>query len=207
MIRLLGAITGSALALATLLVVVGIPQFRADAQDSERRVVTLPLPVAPVESAAPDTETAAASSTPADAAAVESNVATMGKGVTETAVDSHGADAALTQMPSMPASGTPGATPAEDVDTGRATEIQLDVVAAPVDVIDEQWYAFWSPFRSELAANGFVEQLQRVTGLDYRVVRIKPGVYEVAFAYRDDADIQSNLSRITAATGLEMPDG
>jgi hypothetical protein len=71
----------------------------------------------------------------------------------------------------------------------------------------EHWYAFWSPFRSELAANGFVSQLQRNTGMDYRVVQLKPGVYEVAFAYEADADIATHLAAISAATGLDMPDG
>ena len=71
----------------------------------------------------------------------------------------------------------------------------------------EHWYAFWSPFGSELAANGFVSQLQRTTGLDYRVVRLKPGNYEVAFSYENDSDIASKLATISTATGLEMPDG
>lgn len=70
----------------------------------------------------------------------------------------------------------------------------------------EHWYAFWSPFRSELAANGFVSQLQRTTGMDYRVVRLKPGVYEVAFLYAGEDDIETKLVAISAATGLEMPD-
>lgn len=68
-----------------------------------------------------------------------------------------------------------------------------------------RWHAFWSPFRSRIAANGFVEQLQRVTGLDYRVVNVRPGVYEVAFAYTEDADIAANLAQISAATGLDVP--
>ena len=76
----------------------------------------------------------------------------------------------------------------------------------PVPVIDENWYAFWSPFRSELAANGFVAKLQESTGIDYRVVKIKTGLYEVAFAYSDDKDIQDKLARISAATGLDMSD-
>ena len=42
MIRLLGAITGSALALATLLVLVGVPQFKATPSDVEHKLVTLP---------------------------------------------------------------------------------------------------------------------------------------------------------------------
>ena len=82
-------------------------------------------------------------------------------------------------------------------------------IPAPSDSAEQaqQWYAFWSPFRSEIAASGFVDQLQRVTGLDYRVVKVKPGVYEVAFAYADDDEITINLSQITAATGLQLPEG
>ena len=76
----------------------------------------------------------------------------------------------------------------------------------PASVLDEKWYAFWSPFRSELAANGFVSKLQESTGIDYRVVKIKTGLYEVAFAYSDDEDIQEKLARISAATGLDMSD-
>ncbi len=67
-----------------------------------------------------------------------------------------------------------------------------------------QWQAFWNPFRSEIAANGFVAQLERVTGLDYRVVRIKPGRYEVLFAYLSDAERRTKLSQIETATGLEL---
>lgn len=77
----------------------------------------------------------------------------------------------------------------------------------PEPAIEENWYAFWSPFRSELAANGFVSKLQETTGIDYRVVKIKTGVYEVAFAYTDDADVQDKLSRIAAATGLDVSGG
>ena len=39
MIRLLGSLTGSALAIALLLLVVGIPQFRAPATEVERTVI------------------------------------------------------------------------------------------------------------------------------------------------------------------------
>ena len=55
MIRLLGAITGSALALAALLVLVGVPQFKAEPNVIERAVVTLPLRTAPaIEVAEPE---------------------------------------------------------------------------------------------------------------------------------------------------------
>jgi hypothetical protein len=69
-----------------------------------------------------------------------------------------------------------------------------------------QWYSFWNPFRSQIAARGFVMQLEKVTGLDYRVVKVKTGVFEVAFAYDNDVERRTKLSQISAATGLELPD-
>ena len=159
MIRLLGAITGSALALAALLVLVGVPQFKAEPKDIERAVVTLPLRTAPIEEPT------------APAAIVER--------------------AAVDEIP-------------EAVEEVAAV---LEPVAEALLPDSQQWYAFWSPFRSQIAASGFITQLQRVTGLDYRVVKIEPGVYEVAFAYAADKDIPINLSQISAATGLDLPEG
>ena len=37
--------------------------------------------------------------------------------------------------------------------------------------------------------------------------RIGEGNYEVAFSYAEDGDIPINLSQISAATGLDMPEG
>lgn len=78
-------------------------------------------------------------------------------------------------------------------------------VGAPSPESEQHWYTFWNPFRSEIAARGFVSQLERVTGLDYRVIKVKAGVYEVAFAYESDADRQKRLAQIQAATGLDLP--
>ena len=69
-----------------------------------------------------------------------------------------------------------------------------------------QWYSFWNPFRSEIAARGFVTQLEKVTGLDYRVVKVRTGTYEVAFAFDSDVERRTKLSQISAATGLDLPD-
>jgi hypothetical protein len=160
MIRLLGAITGSALALAALLVLVGVPQFKAEPNDVVHSVVTLPLRVEPVEE--------------------------------------------IIEAPAVVEE--PVVAAAQPVATEIAATPVVDEVAALLPNT-QQWFAFWSPFRSEIAASGFVTQLQRVTGLDYRVVKIKPGIYEVAFAYADDTDIPINLSQISAATGLDMPEG
>lgn len=67
-----------------------------------------------------------------------------------------------------------------------------------------QWHAFWQPFHSEISAEGFRRRLEGVTGLDYRVVSPRPGEYQVAFAYRDEAERQENLAAIEAATGLVL---
>jgi hypothetical protein len=92
--------------------------------------------------------------------------------------------------------------------TDPETEALIEQIfnPGPEEIIEENWYAFWSPFRSEIAAQGFVSKLQETTGIDYRVVKVKTGVYEVAFAYVDDADIQDKLARISNATGLNMTD-
>jgi hypothetical protein len=93
---------------------------------------------------------------------------------------------------------------AESAASGNPVEIPvLDPGPAQEDV---QWHAFWNPFRSELAANGFVSRLERVTGLDYRIVKMKPGAYQVAFAYVDDSERVTKLAQIEAATGLNLPE-
>lgn len=104
----------------------------------------------------------------------------------------------------------PEATPAPEMQPGPAEPRPADepeaqpAEVAVVAATKQHWYAFWSPFRSELAANGFVSELQRTTGLDYRVVKVKPGVYEVAFAYSDDEDVAEKLARIADASGLDI---
>ena len=82
--------------------------------------------------------------------------------------------------------------------------------AAPAPDADEparQWHAFWQPFHSEISAEGFRRRLEGVTGLDYRVVSPRPGEYQVAFAYRNEAERQERLAAIEAATGLVLRSG
>jgi len=91
---------------------------------------------------------------------------------------------------------------------GDAAEIDSIVPAGPptpAQPADQmKWFSFWNPFRSEIAANGFVSQLESVTGLDYRVVKVKTGVYEVAFPYRDEEERRSRIRQISTATGLNL---
>jgi len=151
MIRLIGILCGSALAVSLLIVVLGFPEIL------------------------PDT-----------AAAVQP-------------------DTAIVEPVAEPIA-KPISNPIAETIAETVAETIAETMAEPV-LASENWYAFWTPFRSELAATGFIAQLQRTTGLDYRVLAQRPGVYAVAFAYSDDGDIQDKLTAISAATGLELPGG
>lgn len=163
MIRLIGILTGSALAVGLLVVTVGVPEFSA-------REPELPAAVVP----APEPE------------------------VVEPLV-----------LPVAEAPFTEATAPEPDPGPALSDEQLVEQIFAPQPepMLEEHWYAFWSPFRSEIAANGFVARLQQTTGMDYRVVKLKPGVYEVAFAYTDQDEIEQKLARISAATGLDMSGG
>lgn len=172
MIRLIGILTGSAIALAFLIVVLGLPKFVTS--QTATPVITQPIKEAVYEPS-PEPE---ATAPVIMAAEIE---------------DPPESESLVQEMPEL--------LPQEDA-------LQpVDEIEPLQEPIDQQWYAFWSPFRSEIAANGFVSQLQRNTGLDYRVVKLKPGVYEVAFAYSDESDIQEKLTQISSATGLDLSGG
>ena len=108
--------------------------------------------------------------------------------------------------------------PSIEAETTESTAVVPDIIVADVkeEIIDEpaselavekdlKWHAFWNPFRSRIAAEGFVGQLEKVTGIDYRVIKIDIGVYEVAFAYEDDVERRDKMSLIASATGLDLP--
>lgn len=171
MFRLIGILAGSAIAIALLIMVLGLPALTPPEQEAIAEPVELP--------AMPEPEV-----------------------IQDTAIEAVAEPAA-----------EPGAEPTPEPEPAAmsvAPETDPDMEALVDDIfterepVEEHWYAFWSPFRSEIAANGFVARLQEKTGIDYRVVKVKTGVYEVAFAYTDDADIASKLDRITTATGLDV---
>ena len=187
MIRLIGILTGSALAVTAMLVAFGVPELT--------RTTDAPVATSPTEAARPDVE--------------------------PTVVEELIVETTPRPDPAQPAEPI-DETEREiiplvtDIDVPIAPEVPAEKLAEPVmasapepaaTMPPDNWYAFWSPFRSELAADGFISELQRTTGLDYRVVKLKPGVYEVAFAYTDPTDRQDKLERISAATGLDMSGG
>ncbi len=97
----------------------------------------------------------------------------------------------------------PDATPPSAVDT--AAPEQPDVSEEPPFVLTQpEWHAIWTPFRTEIAARGFVSRLESVTGLDYRVQKLGKGAWQVAFAYDDATGLDAGLEQIAAATGLDL---
>ena len=178
MLRLIGILIGSALAIGFLLLALGTPQLSSSGSVTDQ------------QSSGSDTE-------PLRNLQVTESVET-----------------GVPQFPNTGLLSDPKPDSLEtDPELGEAVVEQLFAPEASREIVlptesetvaAERWYAFWSPFRSELAANGFVAKLQESTGIDYRVVKVKTGVYEVAFAYIDDADIESKLERISSATGLEL---
>ncbi len=178
MIRLMGILTGAAMAVGLLILAVGVPEFNAS-HDGDNMQADLVIPEATMQNK-------------------EADAISQIEPVVEQAT--HDVDIAEASPPDLSPLATPDPMP--DV---APKPLANDPEPAPP--AEQQWYAFWSPFRSQIAADGFVAQLQRTTGLDYRVIKLKPGVFEVAFAYSDDSDIQNKLSQISTATGLDLSDG
>lgn len=179
MIRILGILTGSAIATGTLIIALGIPEFSA----APDRPITASDTIAEIETA-PSGEMARPAEPEVTTQVSDANAETP-------APDSTPAELLNPAAPPAPAA------------TSEVTELH----EMPPQRSDDNWYAFWSPFRSEIAADGFVTELQRTTGLDYRVVKQKPGVYEVAFAYSNESDLEDKLTRISTATGLDLSGG
>ena len=189
MFRLLGFLIGSVAAMTIILLVLGVPEFHLkdpaiDQQRFDAAVKMLKEKQQEVADVAEDVvdevaETVAEVPDTIETVAIESLPDTVAQQVEESPL------------------------PREAVDGLPAPDLANDY--PPIQ--DEfQWYSFWNPFRSEIAARGFVTQLEKVTGLDYRVVKVKTGVYEVAFAYDNDIERRTKLSQISTATGLDLPD-
>ena len=184
MIRLIGILIGSAIAVGLIILVVGVPKPAGN---------DLPAPADNVGDDLPATVEPVDDDLPAEAGPVGVDL----PATVEAAHDD------------LPAAAEPVGDDLPATEPAMTDEQLVERIFNPESepVLDEHWYAFWSPFRSEIAANGFVTRLQQTTGMDYRVVKLKPGVYEVAFAYTDHADIEQKLERISAATGLDMTGG
>ncbi|MEL6448883.1 MAG: hypothetical protein AAFQ62_13115 [Pseudomonadota bacterium] len=198
MIRFMGFATGAAVAVGFMLFLFGAPQT-PEVEPAVEPLVELepapaPSPTTPPESIAESPPAEQPTAVPEDAP-VE-----------------------VPPVPVVDATPEPNTEPATEAATAAASvEDSQDLAELPeaetrIAVADDaptrdlQWHAFWSPFRSRIAANGFVSRLESVTGFDYRVVQVDTGVYEVAVGYASDDERRIKLAAIAEATGLEMPD-
>ena len=197
MIRILGFLVGSAASIGMMLLLLGVPELN------------LSRPLVDDAASASVAQTIEAVTADLEAVAIE-----MFEEVSQLVDDLPTADPPAEQQA---ASNSEDADlPSEELTPG-ISQNNLQIASFPAErgsatAIDDaaendlRWHSFWNPFRSEIAATGFVGQLEKVTGLDYRVVKIKTGVYEVTFAYENDTERRTKLSQIASATGLDLPD-
>jgi len=195
MFRLLGIVIGSVISIGGILLVLGIPQLDFSSFESDQ--ARFDEAVRKLREKQPAIEEAART-----AAGTEAGGAVAASGPSP-------GDAATPEVPAdQPGAQEAAAAPAEP-DTWQAA-----AAADPPDTEPEEkplaneleWQDFWNPFRSEIAARGFVSQLERVTGLDYRIVKVKAGEYQVGFAYHGDDERRLHLQQIADATGLDLPE-
>lgn len=189
MFRLLGFLIGSAISIAVILLVTGLPEFHSQSSEIDQKRFDEAVEKLMARKVDAERMGQLAHTVAVDTDAVEQQ-----------------SDFEVPQDHAGPDSDRVGLQQEE-----QSTQVPADQAVAaesevPVSVESPQWYSFWNPFRSQVAATGFVSRLEEVTGLDYRVVKVKSGVYEVAFPYFDDDERRTKLAVISDATGLELPD-
>jgi len=69
---------------------------------------------------------------------------------------------------------------------------------------DKKWQSFWKPFSTPGSAQGFARSITEKTGLEVKVIRVKAGQYEVAFAYSDAEDRVADTRLIERELGLRL---
>ncbi|MDJ0927917.1 MAG: hypothetical protein QNJ73_09725 [Gammaproteobacteria bacterium] len=192
MLRLLGFIAGAVVAIGTIVVVMGTPELiQAPTEDAtDELALALDVPAAQAPPMAPE-PVAEPETIPAPEPLVEAELLADLDLLTE-------AELPIAELPDL-------VEPPTNV-VSESPALPVESPAPVTDELDPHWHAFWNPFRSQIAANGFAARLTAVTDIDYRVLRRKPGVYEVAFAYTDDSERVAKLAQIESATGLTLPE-
>lgn len=224
MFRILGFVVGSIASIAALVLMVGMPSFHVNGDSMEEGRFDVVIQQLKQKQQSPDRPESVGSALPDESP--DQSVRTIVAEAPQPAPND------LPDIQDTHAEAGSGPQPAEHADTMQMTRTPDSTVPAIADVVDDHavdsslgletpadetpvnlelsqvpgWQSFWNPFRSEIAAQGFVRRLENVTGLDYRVVKVKNGVYEVAFSYNDDDERSSKLTQIAAATGLDLSD-
>jgi len=193
MFRLLGFCVGSLASLGVLFLVIGTPDFHLGDDEADRARFDEAVEKLKSRSVARPGSTPAPN--PEPVAAVEVPPAAEPPPASEAAEAVEDPSAKSISMPDEPLPVAIADAPLapSPIDAGMTSD-------APAP----EWHAFWTPFRTRIAAEGFVGRLENVTGLDYRVVGAGKTGYVVEFSYDDDTELDSKLERISAATGLEL---
>jgi len=202
MIRILGFLIGSAASIGMMLLLLGVPDINlsrplSDDAASESVAQTVEAVTADLEAVAIETFE--------EMSQLVDDPPTADPPAESFAEEQAASNSEASELPSeelTPDTSQIASFPPEPPEPGIATASAIDEASEN----DLRWHSFWNPFRSAIAANGFVSQLEKVTGLDYRVIKIKTGVYEVTFAYENDTERRTKLSQIASATGLDLPD-
>ncbi len=190
MFRVLGFILGSVVSIAGILLVLGVPEFHLSNFETDQARFDAALEK--IKEKRPDVEKV-----------VGDLVSDLQQRSDPPAATQSPADDALTEtVQELPPANE---ATSQDIPLDPPGEAELFAEAQDLFSVDQHWHEFWNPFRSEIAARGFVSQLEKVTGLDYRIIKLKAGVYQVGFAYANDEERQIKLSQISAATGLDLP--
>lgn len=198
MFRLLGFCIGSLASLGALFLVIGTPEFHLGDDEADRARFdeaveklksrqAMRQPDVPPITEAPEPVQAVAEIEPPvaiDPVEVEETVAGLDEASSLELEEMPSGEADLSDYP-----------------------VSNDIVPMSDQVASGAWHSFWTPFRSRIAAQGFVGRLENVTGLDYRIVSAGKDGYLVEFSYGDDTELDSKLERISAATGLELSRG
>lgn len=90
----------------------------------------------------------------------------------------------------------------QTVSAAEPTPVAVEPPETP-DLVSRN-HLFWSPFRSELAAQGFAGRLSSATDVAVVVVEAGPANYRVGFDYRDEAERRVLIEQIETVTGLEL---
>ena len=212
MFRLLGFILGSIASIGAMVFLLGIPEIELSSFDSDQ--ARFDAAIDKIRDKQPDLiETAdRVSDEIREAVAIVSDLA---NDAPSEPIDEALNEALFDPTEELPTPSEPTAflNPTEELSGPSETAALLDTLDEPptpslTDIAnyEQHWHEFWNPFRSEIAARGFVTQLEKVTGLDYRITKLEAGVYQVGFAYMDDNERLAKISQISAATGLEFPE-
>lgn len=212
MFRLLGFILGSIASIGAMVFLLGIPEIELSSFDSDQ--ARFDAAIDKIRDKQPDLiETAdRVSDEIREAVTIVSDLA---NDAPSEPFDESLNEALFDTTEELPAPSEPTAfpNPTEELTGPSETAALLDTVdelptpsLTDIANYEQHWHEFWNPFRSEIAARGFVTQLEKVTGLDYRITKLEAGVYQVGFAYMDDNERLAKISQISAATGLEFPE-